>query len=249
MSNFLVEAKAVTFQVGQQTLVNDINLAMADGEIITVIGPNGAGKSTLIRLLLGLIQPSSGQIVRRPKIRIGYMPQRLHIDSNFPITVGRFLRLANASKKAIQLALDEVGMGHLADSPLQYISGGELQRVLLARALLRDPDLLVLDEPVQGVDISGQTELYELITSLRNRHGCGVLMVSHDLHLVMAQTDHVICLNNHICCQGHPEHVSNDPAFRELFGQQEAQALAVYHHQHDHSHDPHGNVVCDHGAD
>lgn len=245
MSEYLLQAKQISMVYGQQTVLQAVDLTIKAGEIVTLIGPNGAGKTTLVKAVLGLIEPSQGQIIRQPGLRIGYMPQRLHVDPSLPITVGRFLRLAHPSKAAIQEALAEVGTSHLLNNPLQSISGGELQRVLLARALLRDPQLLVLDEPVQGVDIAGQTELYQLIETLRERHQCGVLMVSHDLHLVMAQTDTVICLNQHVCCHGHPEHVSTDPAYLALFGEKYSQALAVYHHDHDHEHDIHGDVITD----
>nr|MBP8185472.1 ATP-binding cassette domain-containing protein [Pseudomonas sp.] len=182
-----------------------------------------------------------------------YMPQKLQVDASLPLSVLRFLRLLPGVDRGRALAaLEEVGAAQVLDSPLQSISGGELQRVLLARALLRAPQLLVLDEPVQGVDVAGQAELYSLITRLRDRYGCGVLMVSHDLHLVMSTTDQVICLNRHVCCSGHPEQVSNDPAFVEMFGE-DAKSLAVYHHRHDHGHDLHGSVVLGkphvHGAD
>lgn len=165
------------------------------------------------------------------------------MDPTLPLSVLRFLRLVPGVDRArAQAALKEVGAEHVIDNPVQSISGGEMQRVLLARALLREPELLVLDEPVQGVDVAGQAELYSLITRLRDRHGCGVLMVSHDLHLVMSTTDQVVCLNRHVCCSGHPEQVSGDPAFVELFGKN-AQSLAIYHHHHDHAHDLHGAVV------
>lgn len=246
MSEVLIRADNVSVSFNGREVLQQVSLDVRAGQIITLIGPNGAGKSTLVRVLIGLTSPSKGQVTRKPKLRIGYMPQKLHIDPNLPISVERFLRLAGASKAAIKAALAEVGSPHLTNSPLQTISGGELQRVLLARALLRDPQLLVLDEPVQGVDIAGQTELYELISEIRKRHQCGVVMVSHDLHLVMAQTDTVICLNHHICCHGHPEQVSTDPAYLELFGARHSQALAVYQHHHDHQHDVHGDVICDH---
>ena len=224
-------------------VVRDVSLSIESGQIVGLLGPNGAGKTTLVRSVLGLLTPDRGSVWRRPRLRIGYMPQKLQVDATLPLSVLRFLRLVPGVTRASALAaLGEVGAEGVVDSPLQSISGGELQRVLLARALLRQPELLVLDEPVQGVDINGQSELYRLIGQLRERHGCGVLMVSHDLHLVMGATDQVICLNRHICCSGHPEQVSGDPAYQALFGQS-ARNLAVYHHHHDHAHDLHGGVV------
>ncbi|MDY0006331.1 MAG: ATP-binding cassette domain-containing protein, partial [Spongiibacteraceae bacterium] len=174
---------------------------------------------------------------------VGYMPQKLVVDRSLPLSVARFLRLTSDDPAAVRAALTRVGVPTLGERPLAQISGGELQRVMLARAILRKPQLLVLDEPAQGVDISGQAALYALINALRDELGCAVLMVSHDLHLVMAQTDSVLCLNQHVCCHGHPEQVSTDPAYLNLFGPREAEALAVYHHHHDHHHDIHGDVV------
>lgn len=243
MSDTLIQLQDVGVAFSGQPVLQQVQLALRAGEIVTLIGPNGAGKTTLVRTVLGLLKPDSGTVRRKPRLRIGYMPQKLHVDATLPLSVLRFLRLVpGVDRTAAQAALSEVGAEQVIDSPLQSISGGELQRVLLARALLREPELLVLDEPVQGVDVAGQAELYRLITQLRDRHGCGVLMVSHDLHLVMSATDQVVCLNRHVCCSGHPEQVSNDPAFVELFGQ-DAKSLAIYHHHHDHSHDLHGEVV------
>ncbi len=243
MSEPLIRLQQVSVGFRQESVLENVQLTVNAGEIVTLIGPNGAGKTTLVRAVLGLLKPDSGSVWRKPKLRIGYMPQKLTVDPTLPLSVLRFLRLVPGVDRAAALAaLAEVGAEQVIDSPLQNISGGELQRVLLARALLREPELLVLDEPVQGVDVAGQAELYRLITQLRDRHGCGVLMVSHDLHLVMSTTDQVVCLNRHVCCSGHPEQVSGDPAFVELFGQ-DAQSLAIYHHHHDHSHDLHGAVI------
>ncbi|KAF1070117.1 MAG: Zinc import ATP-binding protein ZnuC [Pseudomonas citronellolis] len=243
MSEPLIRLQGVGVQYAGQAVLQDIDLTLGAGEIVTLIGPNGAGKTTLVRSVLGLLKPDHGSVWRRPKLSIGYMPQKLHVDPTLPLSVLRFLRLVpGVAREQALSALQEVGAPHVLDKPLQSISGGELQRVLLARALLRKPQLLVLDEPVQGVDVAGQAELYRLITRLRDRLGCGVLMVSHDLHLVMSTTDQVVCLNRHVCCSGHPEQVSGDPAFVELFGQ-DARSLAVYHHHHDHAHDLHGEVV------
>ncbi|HXR03000.1 MAG TPA: zinc ABC transporter ATP-binding protein ZnuC [Pseudomonas sp.] len=242
MNDALIRLKDVSVTRAGQSVLENIQLSVSPGEIVTLIGPNGAGKTTLVRAVLGLLKPDSGDVWRKPKLRVGYMPQKLHVDPTLPLSVLRFLRLGPGVDRAAALAaLVEVGAEKVIDSPLQDISGGEMQRVLLARALLREPELLVLDEPVQGVDVAGQAELYALITQLRNRHQCGVLMVSHDLHLVMSTTDQVVCLNRHVCCSGHPEQVSNDPAFVELFGQN-APNLAIYHHHHDHAHDLHGEV-------
>lgn len=248
MSDALIRLDAVSVTFAGQQVLQNVQLSVKPGEIVTLIGPNGAGKTTLVRSVLGLLKPDSGSVWRKPKLRIGYMPQKLHVDATLPLSVLRFLRLVPGVARAQALAaLAEVGAAQVIDSPLQSISGGELQRVLLARALLREPELLVLDEPVQGVDVSGQAELYRLITQLRDRYGCGVLMVSHDLHLVMSTTDQVVCLNRHVCCSGHPEQVSFDPAFVELFGQ-DAKSLAIYTHHHDHDHDLHGAVVPPTGA-
>ncbi|MDQ8036415.1 MAG: ATP-binding cassette domain-containing protein, partial [Pedobacter sp.] len=206
-----------------------------------------AGKTCLVRIALGLLQPDAGQREVRAGLRLGYMPQKLGLNEALPLDVQRFLALAapRLGYAGLALALEEVGAAHVMKTPLARLSGGELQRVLLARALLRQPDLLVLDEPAQGVDITGQEELYALIARARDERGCGVLMVSHDLHLVMAATDHVLCLNRHVCCEGHPESVSAHPEYLRLFGMQGAKGLAVYSHHHDHHHDAHGEV-CTH---
>jgi zinc transport system ATP-binding protein len=239
----------VTLRHGKQTLLSDISLSLKARQIMTIIGPNGAGKSTLVKIALGLMKADSGTVYCRPDARIGYMPQKLSLNPLMPLSVERFLQMSRHAQVEIDSALAQTGIQHLRKRPLHDISGGETQRVLLSRALLSNPDLLVLDEPAQGVDITGQTELYELINELRDRLGCAVLMVSHDLHWVMAQTDTVICLNQHICCHGHPEHVSNDPAYLSLFGRRHAEAVALYQHDHDHQHDIHGDVVCEHQHD
>ena len=245
--NALIETEQINLALGGRAVLNNISLQLEAAQITTLIGPNGSGKSTLVRLLLGLIEPDSGHIRRQSRLRIGYMPQKLHIDATLPLTVKRFLQLAGRyPDNELRQALTEVRADHLLSSPMQQLSGGETQRVLLARALLRKPQLLILDEPVQGVDVNGQIELYALIADLRQRFGCGVLMVSHELHLVMASTDKVICLNQHICCSGHPEQVSNDPSYIALFGRKGADNLALYNHQHNHQHDDHGNIISDH---
>jgi zinc transport system ATP-binding protein len=221
-----------------------VSLEVQAGEAVAVIGPNGAGKTTLLRVVLGLLKPTRGGVVRQAGVAFGYVPQRFAIDPTLPMTVRRFLSLPRRrSRTDIENALDEVGAGYAIDRELQALSGGEFQRVMLARGLLRRPDILVLDEPLQGVDVGGQIALFDLIGRLRQAHGFAVLMVSHDLHLVMSATDRVICLNHHVCCHGEPEAVSRHPEYRELFGREAGRALAIYHHAHDHAHDAHGNVV------
>lgn len=237
-SDIMLELKDVDLFRGSRQLLQQISLELRAGEILTVIGPNGAGKTTLVRVALGLLRPSAGKVFCQTGISVGYMPQRLHIDPTFPLTVRRFLAMAGSLPSEQVLALlHEVGAAQVYESPMQYLSGGELQRVLLARALIRNPDLLMLDEPVQGVDVHGQMELYQLIANIRDQRRCAILMVSHDLHLVMAATDRVLCLNRHICCSGTPEAVTSDPAYLELFGSQAVQHLALYSHDRNHRHD------------
>jgi zinc transport system ATP-binding protein len=234
----LLSGRGVSFARGGRTILEHIDIGIGAGEIVTLIGPNGAGKTTLVRVLLGLEKPDSGMIERRPDVKIGYVPQRFDRDPAIPVTVERFLSLGLPDPGAdMAAALSEVGALHVAGQQLHGLSGGELQRVVLARALLRNSNLLVLDEPVRGVDYVGEAELYGLIGQLRTTRGLGVLLVSHDLHVVMAQSDRVICLNRHVCCSGVPETVSQHPEYARLFGAQAARAFAVYHHAHDHSHD------------
>lgn len=234
----LISARGLTVVRDGRTILEDIDLDIGPGEILTVIGPNGAGKSTLVRALLGLIDTTRGTVRRRPDLVIGYAPQRFDVDRAMPMTVERFLRLgAPADSTRIAAALSEVGAGRVVAQQISSLSGGEMQRVILARALLRDPQLLVLDEPVRGVDYAGEAELYELIGRLRDTHGLGVLLVSHDLHVVMAKSDRVVCINRHVCCSGVPHTVARDPEYVRLFGEEAARAFAVYHHEHDHRHD------------
>lgn len=234
-----------------RAVLDQVSLTLAAHEICTLIGPNGAGKSTLVKIITGLEQADRGAIERTPNLRVGYVPQRLRLDTSMPLKVSRFLSLADRSKANRASVLDQLGILHLGSSQVNSLSGGELQRVLLARAILRKPQLLVLDEPLQGVDVSGQVTLYRLIASLRDQLGCAILMVSHDLHLVMAQTDSVVCLNQHVCCQGKPESVSRHPEYLRLFGRSVADDIAVYTHHHDHQHNLHGDVVtsCGHKHD
>jgi zinc transport system ATP-binding protein len=240
----LIAAHGLSVRFGGRTVLSGIDLSVRPGEIVTLIGPNGAGKSTLVRAMLGLVKPFAGRVERQQGLTIGYLPQKLPIDPTLPMTVRRFLRLwGRATNARLAALLDEVGVPEVIDRPVHGLSGGETQRVLIARALMREPDLLVLDEPNQGVDVGGQAAMFRLIDGLRRRHGCGVVLISHDLHLVMAGTDRVVCLNGHVCCEGHPEAVSRHPEYLALFGPTAEGALAVYQHQHDHSHDLHGEVI------
>lgn len=240
----LIEARALSVRYRGRSILDKVDLQVARGEIVTLIGLNGAGKSTLVRALLGLLEPDGGHVLRQPGLRIGYSPQHLHLDPTLPLTVAGFLTLgARTSHTRLEALLAEVGVAAVLDSQVADISGGELHRVLLARALLRKPDLLVLDEPLAGVDVAGQSELYRLIAELRDRYACGVLLVSHDLHVVMAATDRVVCINHHVCCTGRPESVTRHPEFVALFGRHVAEGLAVYSHHHDHQHDVAGAPV------
>ncbi|MCG5508875.1 zinc ABC transporter ATP-binding protein ZnuC [Ectothiorhodospira lacustris] len=240
----LLAARQVALTAGGRRILDGVDMMVQPGRIVTLIGPNGAGKTSLLKVLLGLVSPSSGRVLRRPGLRIGYMPQRIQVDEILPITVRRFLGLGGRfDRDSLARVLREVGCDHLLEQPVQSVSGGEMQRILLARALLREPHLLVLDEPAQGVDVAGQGEVFQLIARLRDRYGCGVLMVSHELHLVMAAADSVICLNQHVCCTGKPDVVSRDPAYLKLFGKTMPAGMALYTHHHDHRHDLHGDVV------
>lgn len=224
-------------------LVRGITLAVEPGEIVTLIGPNGSGKSTTAKMALGLLKPDEGSASRRPDLRVSYVPQKLSIDWTLPLTVARFMQLTGSVTKASAAkALAATEAGHLADAEVRTLSGGEFQRVMLARAMAREPDLLVLDEPVQGVDFTGEIALYDLIKRIRDETGCGILLISHDLHVVMAATDRVICLNGHVCCSGTPTAVASSAEYKALFGARAASTLAVYEHHHDHTHLPDGRV-------
>ncbi len=245
LSGALVEASGIVVRRGGRPILDHVDLAVEAGRIVTVIGPNGSGKTTLVRVMLGLAKPEEGTVVRRAEMRVGYVPQRLEIDPTLPLDVRRFLLLGSPAAGArLERALAEVGAPQVLKSPIQEISGGELRRVLLARALIREPELLVLDELTSGVDLMGRAELYALVAAIRDARGCGVLLVSHNLHLVMAASDDVVCLNHHVCCRGRPDSVQRDPEYLALFGPAAAETLAVYTHDHDHQHDPSGAPVA-----
>jgi len=248
-NQLLASLENVSLSLNGKSILHDVSLKLQAEKVLTIIGPNGAGKSTLIRILLGFQKQDSGKVWKKNKLRIGYVPQKISINPLIPLTVERFISLAGSGDpKAI---LENLGVMYLAKQAIEQLSGGEFQRVLLARALLRKPELLVLDEPAQGVDITGQAELYEKISELSNHYGFGVLMISHDLHLVMQKSDHILCLNQHICCSGQADDVSQHPEYQRLFGNLPTEGLAVYTHHHNHHHDLHGDIVegdCKHGG-
>ncbi len=230
-------------------LVRGVDFSVSRGEIVTLIGPNGSGKSTSAKTAIGVLKPDEGSVERLPGLKVGYVPQKLAVDWTLPLTVRRLMTLTGPlAEKEMMAALESAGMAHMLNAEVQHLSGGEFQRALMARAIARKPDLLVLDEPVQGVDFSGEIALYDLIKQIRNETGCGILLISHDLHVVMAETDTVICLNGHVCCRGTPQAVSQSPEYVRLFGSRAAQTLAVYSHHHDHTHLPDGRVLHSDGS-
>ena len=234
----LLLADDLTVRLGGVEVLSHVSVAINPAEIVTILGPNGSGKSTLLRALLGMVPLASGTVTRQPGLQVGYVPQKLSIDPSLPLTVRRFLSLPHRVTEAeAKAALARVGMADAEAKPMSGLSGGQLQRAMLARALLAKPGLLVLDEPTQGLDQPGEASFYRLIEEVRRDTGAAVLMVSHDLHVVMAASDRVICLNHHICCQGTPRVVSAAPEYRALFGLGTQGALALYQHRHDHSHD------------
>ena len=241
----LIAAESLSAGYGADPVLRNVSFAIEPGEIVTVVGPNGSGKTTLLRTLIGALRPTSGRIRRKPGLRVGYVPQKLHIDRTLPMTVERFLRLpGRSSRAACSRALESAGVPDLLQRQMAGLSGGQFQRVLLARALIETPDLLLLDEATQGLDQPGSAAFYTQIDAVRHGTGCAVLMISHELHVVMSASDRVICLNGHVCCQGTPAVVSAAPEYRALFGSGTGGALALYRHDHDHSHDHDG--ACTH---
>ena len=243
MTKILLEGHNLTVKHNDRYVLDDVSLKAQAGMLITIIGPNGSGKSTLIKALLNLISLTSGRVTKAQGLRIGYMPQKLHLDSMLPLTVQNFLELSYAQickpdSTLITQTLHHVSMTAHRHTFMSHLSGGEFQRALLARALLQQPNLLILDEPVQGVDVMGQADIYRLIQSLREDRGCGIILVSHDLHFVHAASDHVICLNNHICCEGQPDDIRFHPNYLTLFQHHITSPLALYPHIHDHRHGP-----------
>jgi len=246
--NALISAQNLHVVRHSKAILENVSLDVNLRDFITIIGPNGAGKSVLLKCLMGLLRPSSGTVHRKQNLRVGYVPQRLVPDPTIPITTHRFLSLRKkTSVEKLRNIAQDTGVFPLLEKPLYALSGGELQRVLLARALLNDPEVLVLDEPAQNLDIVGQLAFYKLLEQIYRERVLSILMVSHDLHMVMAATKKVICLFHHICCSGEPQVVTRDPAFATLFGDDMAAMLAVYQHEHNHSHDTSNkDNTCEH---
>ncbi len=236
----LITVKDLSVAYGANTVLHHVDLHLDPGEIVTIVGPNGSGKTSLLRAIIGATAPKSGDIIRKPGLRIGYVPQKLHIDPTLPITVQRFMGLTERVKQAdCQAALSAAGVPDLLRRQMSQLSGGQFQRVLLARALINAPDVLLLDEATQGLDQPGSAAFYRQIEEVRNDTGCAVLMISHELHVVMSASDRVVCLNGHVCCEGAPAVVASAPEYRALFGTGTGGALALYRHDHDHDHDHH----------
>ena len=241
-NNILVKLKNAGFCQNNKWLVKGVSLEVKKGKIVTLIGPNGSGKSTTAKIALGIYKTIDGEVEKYTS-KIGYVPQKISIDWTLPIRVHDFMVLTeNLSDEAINEALSLTGVIHLKNKNLGNLSGGEFQRVLLARAISKKPELLVLDEPVQGVDFTGEIALYELIKKISDTLDCGILLISHDLHTVMSATDHVICLNGHVCCSGTPIDVAKNNEYKALFGEQASQILSRYEHRHDHVHTIEGEI-------
>ena len=241
-NNILVKLKDVGLKRNDKWLVKGVSLVVEKGKIITLIGPNGSGKSTTAKIALGLHKNIEGEVQKLTN-KIGYVPQKISIDWTLPLRVKDFMLLTDdLNDKLIDEALTLTGVDHLKNKNLGNLSGGEFQRVLLARAISKKPELLVLDEPVQGVDFTGEIALYELIKKISENLNCGILLISHDLHTVMSATDHVVCLNGHVCCSGTPMDVAKNNEYKALFGEQASQILSRYEHRHDHIHTDEGKI-------
>lgn len=233
----LISVDNLSVRYGANTVLRNVGLAVEPGEIVTIVGPNGSGKTSLLRAIIGATPPAAGQVTLKPGLRIGYVPQRLHIDPNLPITVKRYMRLTDRVRhRDCVAALEAAGVPDLLKRQMSQLSGGQFQRVLLARSLINRPEILLLDEATQGLDQPASAAFYRQIEEVRRETGCAVLMISHELHVVMSASDRVICLNGHVCCEGSPAVVASAPEYRALFGTGTGGALALYRHDHDHDH-------------
>ena len=241
-NNILVKLKNAGYQLNNRFLVEGVSLEVQKGRIVTLIGPNGSGKSTTAKIALGIYKKIDGEVEKYTD-KVGYVPQKISIDWTLPIRVNDFMLLTDdISEDQINEALSLTGVIHLKNKSLGNLSGGEFQRVLLARAISKKPELLVLDEPVQGVDFTGEIALYQLIKKIAEELNCGILLISHVLHTVMSATDHVVCLNGHVCCSGSPSDVAHNREYKALFGEQASKTLAIYEHKHDHVHTNEGDI-------
>ena len=241
-NNILVKLKNAGIRQNDKWLVQGVSLEVEKGKIVTLIGPNGSGKSTTAKIALGIYKKIEGKVEKFTD-KIGYVPQKISVDWTLPLRVHDFMVLTeNLKDEEINKALTLTGVLNLKNKNLGNLSGGEFQRVLLARAISKKPELLVLDEPVQGVDFTGEIALYKLIKEISDRLNCGILLISHDLHTVMSATDHVVCLNGHVCCSGSPIDVAKNNEYKALFGDQASQILSRYEHKHDHVHSSDGSI-------
>ena len=239
----IIECKNLSVVLQGKSILKDVSISISQRDFITIIGPNGAGKSMLLKCLMGFYKPSAGKVTKKRRLRIGYVPQRIALDNSMPINVKRFLSLRKkVISENLEKTAEETNINAVLNKPLSILSGGELQRVLLARSLIDDPEILILDEPAQNLDISGQLSFYKLLERVYEQRSLSILMVSHDLHMVMASTKKVICLFHHICCSGEPSTITQDPEFVSLFGTDMANMMAVYQHSHNHKHDKLPNV-------
>ena len=244
LTNALISAKNVSVLKNQKSILENIDIQINKKDFITIIGPNGAGKTMLLKCLMGFYKPTSGMIERKEKLKIGYMPQSINVINTMPMTVKGFITVKKKYDDiSLHKVITEVNLGEIVNKQLSVLSGGEMQRVLLARSLLNNPDLLILDEPAQNLDISGQLNFYKLIQEIYSKRDISILMISHDLHLVMVSTKKVLCLYKHICCSGAPQQIAKDPEFLSMFGKDMANMMSIYQHSHDHDHDHDHNYL------
>tara|TARA_B100001113_G_scaffold159107_1_gene130090 strand:- start:1682 stop:2425 length:744 start_codon:yes stop_codon:yes gene_type:complete len=241
--DLLVKLDNAGVNLSSKWLVRGVSFEVLKGQIVTLIGPNGSGKTTTAKMVLNILNANEGSIQINTK-KLAYVPQKVNIDWTLPLRVIDFMNITGEISKSLILEnLKLTGVENLIYSDIKNLSGGEFQRVLIARAIAKKPELLVLDEPVQGVDFNGEIALYNLIKNISDTLNCGILLISHDIHFVMSSTDHVICLNGHVCCSGTPSYVAKNPAYIELFGEHTASVLSLYKHQHEHSHSIDGSIV------
>lgn len=230
--------KSISLSLNNQQILKNINLELKKGEITTLIGPNGGGKTSIARILIGILKASSGEVFISKNAKIGYMPQKLEIEKTIPLRVIDFLNLSATAEAMARLEAmaKKLLIENILEKSIHKISGGELQKALLVKTLINNPDILVLDEPTQYMDIAAQAEFYQVIEEIREQKNCAILIISHDLHIVMQKTNQVVCINRHICCEGSPESINNHPEYLSLFGKDRIDNITIYSHHHDHKH-------------